>query len=212
MEWCLLSHPSIHFCFISLHRLFHKQHLAVALFTEMLLRQICHFSRAQYELLCPCRYYEMPTANVLTASFKPHAIDYIQIQIGIFPPFSTPVHIKQKRPLRKDVSAHSNDLPSKLLAHATKQTLYSSAAWEATHKQRQCCTCEFTSEPSRWCQCKQSCWGPFTRFYVNLHLLNSMSQSGCPFVACHRSSQFLLRMPELSRANITIHSASHGWS
>lgn len=145
-----------------------------------------HEPNIAFELLCPCRHYEMPTANVPAALFKPRATDYIQIQIGIFPPLSTPVHIKQKRPLRKDVSAHSNDLPSKLLAHATKQTLYSSAAWEASHKQRQCRTCEFTSVPSRWCQCKKSCWGPFTRFYVNLQLLNSMSQSVCPFVARHR--------------------------
>lgn len=153
----------------------------------------------------------MPTANVLTALFKPHAIDCIQIQIGIFPHLSTPVHIKRKRPLRKDVSAHSNDLPSKLLAHATKQTLYSSAAWEASHKQRLCCTCEFTSVPSRWCQRKESCWGPFTHFHVNLQLLNSMSQSVCPFVARHCSPQ-ILRMSEPSRGNNIIHSTSRGWS
>lgn len=93
--------------------------------------------------------------------------------------------MRQKRPLRKDVSAHSNDLPSKLLAHTTKQTLYSSAAREASHKQRLCGTRGFTSVPSRWCQCKESCWGPFTRFYLNLQLLNSVSPSVSVFFLSH---------------------------
>jgi len=149
----------------------------------------------------------MPTTNVLTASFNPHAIDYIQIQIGIFPPLSTPVHIKQKKksPLRKDVSAHSNDLPSKLLAHATKQTLYSSAAWEASHKQRQCCTVRVSSHQRRadGVSVSRAAEGLLHAF---MWIFTYLTQ--CLKVAVLSP---LLRIPEPSRANITNHSASHGW-
>lgn len=54
-----------------------------------------HEPNIAFVLLCPCGYYVMPTANAPTASFRPCVIHYIQIQIWIFPPLSTPVHIKE---------------------------------------------------------------------------------------------------------------------
>lgn len=206
MECCLLSHPNIHFCFISLHRLFHKQHLAVALFTEMLLRQICHFSpRAQYSIwaIVPLSVLRWPQLM-----FWQHNLSHMRLTIFKFKSGSFLLYPHLYTSSKKGHSEKMLALILMICHQSYWHTLQSRHSIhqpleKASHKQRQCCTCEFTSAPSRWCQCKQSCWGPFTRFYVNLHLLNSMSQSGCPFVARRRSSQFLLRMPELSRANIS---------
>lgn len=200
MECCLLSHPNIHFCFISLHRLFHKQHLAVALFTEMLLRQICHFSpRAQYSIwaIVPLSVLRWPQLMFWQHNLSHMRLTIFKFKSGSFLLYPHLYTSSKKGHSEKMLAlilmichqSYWHTLQSRHSIHQPLEKLRTnrgSAVRVSSHQRR-----------ADGVSVSRAAEGLLHAFMWTFTYLTQ-----CPKVAV-LSSQFLLRMPELSRANIS---------